>query len=432
MNCSKLLLLLLLVPFAASSLPAADSGELVPAQECRPRGGVPRFLEKTQRNAGELRVAYLGGSITAQPGWRLLSLEFLRTQFPGVKFSEVNAAIGGTGSDLGVFRLQQDVLDHQPDLLFVEFAVNDGGAAPDQIVRSMEGIVRQTRRTLPGADVVFVYTITEALVPPLLEGKFPRAASVMERVADHYQIPTIHLGMEVARLAKDGKLAWKAPLPKTDEQRKQLGDVLVFAPDGVHPHVETGHRLYLEAIERSWPAIQTASTSTVDRPLVEPLDSNNYERAQLIPFSRLNPPADFERLDPVADPFGRRWAIRMTSLHRATKPGTTLTFRFRGTHAAIYDLLGPDCGQVIVTLDDRPPRIVPRFDSYCTYHRLATLQIGADLPDAEHTVRIELHPDQPDKAAILATRNNHIDDPARYNGTAFYPGALLVIGDLCP
>ena len=54
--------------------------------------------------------------------------------------------IAFTGSDLGVFRVQQDVLSKQPDLLFVEFAVNDGGAAPEQIIRCMEGIVRQTWR----------------------------------------------------------------------------------------------------------------------------------------------------------------------------------------------------------------------------------------------------------------------------------------------
>ncbi len=65
---------------------------------------------------------------------------------PKAAFTEINAAIGGTGSDLGVYRLKQDVLDHKPDLMFVEFAVNDGATEPEQIYRSMEGIVRQTWR----------------------------------------------------------------------------------------------------------------------------------------------------------------------------------------------------------------------------------------------------------------------------------------------
>ena len=92
--------------------------------------------------------------------------------------------------------------------------------------------------------------------------------------------------------------------------------------------------------------------------------------------------------------------------------------------------VGPDCGQVIVTLDDQPPKTVARFDSYCTYPRLATLLLGSELPDTVHTVKIEIHPDQPDKAKILATRNNKIDKPERFDGMNFYPGAILLVGEM--
>ena len=36
-------------------------------------------------------------------------------QFPKATVAEINAAIGGTGSDLGVFRLRNDVLQHRPE-----------------------------------------------------------------------------------------------------------------------------------------------------------------------------------------------------------------------------------------------------------------------------------------------------------------------------
>ena len=119
----------------------------------------------------------------------------------------------------------------------------------------------------------------------------------------------------------------------------------------------------------------------------------------------------------------RRFGNRLPDLERANKPGETIRFKFKGTRAAIYDVIGPDCGQVIVTLDDQPPVVRPRFDSYCTYPRLATLLIGTDLPEAVHTVKIEIHPDQPDKAKILSQRHEKIDEPKRFNDTAFYPGA---------
>ncbi|WP_218281181.1 SGNH/GDSL hydrolase family protein [Verrucomicrobium spinosum] len=162
------------------------------AAEVTPRGGLPNVLAKLQ--AGQaVKVGYLGGSITAAPGWRVKSLKWLQDKFPTAKLSEINAAIGGTGSDLGVFRVQRDVLDHKPDLLFVEFAVNDGGADPARIQKCMEGIVRQTWKVDPATDICFVYTLSEPFLNDLKAGKASRSVTAMEGVADHYQIPSIHL-----------------------------------------------------------------------------------------------------------------------------------------------------------------------------------------------------------------------------------------------
>ena len=425
---------ILLILLALSSAAFAQSPEfpLAPAEEVHARAGLPNFFKKANTPGAEIKIAYFGGSITAQAGWRPKTLAYFQKTWPNAKFTEINAAIGGTGSDLGVFRIKQDVLEKKPDLMFVEFATNDGGASPEQIFRCMEGIVRQTWRALPECDICFVYTLTEAAIAPMLEGKFPRSASAMEKIADHYGIPSIHMGMEVAKLAKEGRLIWKAPLPKTDAEKATLGDKFVFAPDSVHPHPETGHELYLQAIVRSLAAIKAASATPAPHVLKDPFIATNYENAQLIPITKdsVTLSSGFTLLDPRTDAFAKRWAERLSTLQKATKPGETLSFKFKGTRAAIYDLVGPDCGQVIVTLDNQPPKIVPRFDAYCTYHRLATLVIGTDLPDTVHTVKIEIHPEQPDKATILAKNKNTIDKPERFDGTAIYPGAILVLGEI--
>jgi hypothetical protein len=88
----------------------ADAQPLADAVECRPRDALPNVLEKL-RAGGEVRIAYFGGSITAQEGWRVKTLKWFQEQFPKAKVSEINAAIGGTGSDLGAFRFRQDVLE---------------------------------------------------------------------------------------------------------------------------------------------------------------------------------------------------------------------------------------------------------------------------------------------------------------------------------
>lgn len=247
---TAIIIFLLLTPLAWAS---ADSrGRAV---ECSPRSGLGNVFEKL--NAGEhVKIAYLGGSITSQPGWRVKSRQWFQQQYPRAKVDEINAAIGGTGSDLGVFRLKHDVLDHGPDLLFVEFAVNDGGAPPERIHRSMEGIVRQTWKADPKIDICFVYTLAINMLGDLQAGRFPRAAAAMEKLADHYGIPSIHMGLEVARLEEQGKVVFKAPKPKTEEQKEALAGKTIFSPDGVHPYTDTGHELYLQAIIRSMQKIK--------------------------------------------------------------------------------------------------------------------------------------------------------------------------------
>ena len=421
--------LILVLLGGACGAHAAD--DLAPAVECSPRGGLPNFFAKLKTSGADVRIAYLGGSITAQEGWRPKTLAYFQKNYPDAHVSQINAAIGGTGSDLGVFRLQHDVLDQRPDLLFVEFAVNDGGQAPERIYRQMEGIVRQTWRALPNCDICFVYTVTDTLIPPMYEGKFPRAASAMEKIAAHYNIPSIHLAMEVAQLAREGKLLLKAKKPTTNEERAAVGDKILFAPDGVHPYPETGHEMYLQAILRSLPKIEAASAKVAPHELVAPFTPDNYENAKMIPIDRATLSAGVVKLDPAKDTLAKRFANRLpAALHRAGQAGETVTFRFKGRYAAIYDLLAPDAGQVRVTVDDKPPVVRPRFDAFSTYARLGTLVVASDLPDAVHTVKIEVLKDPLDKAKILAQRNEKMDDPKRFDGLAFYPGAILVVGDL--
>jgi hypothetical protein len=238
------------------------------------------------------------------------------------------------------------------------------------------------------------------------------------------------MAMEVARLAREGKLIWKAPLPKSDEEKKALGDKFVFAADGTHPHPETGHELYLQAIVRSLEPIKAASKDSAPHTLPAPFIATNYENAKLLPISEATLSKGIVFIDPAKDDFGKPWANRLPQLYRGTEPGEMITFKFKGTRAAIYDVVGPSSGQVIITLDQQPPRVVPRFDAYCTYRRLSTFMIGTELADEVHTVKIEISAEEPDKVNILSQRKQTMDNPARFKGREFYPGAILLVGEI--
>jgi len=415
-----------LLPAAARSAEAPFP--LVDAVECRPRGGLPNVFARL--SAGEeVRVAYIGGSITAANGWRPQTTAWLKQRFPKATIVETNAAIGGTGSDLGVFRFGHDVLTHRPHFIFVEFAVNDSGASPEQIQRCMEGMVRQAWAADPATDICFVYTLTDGMVPTLQQGKFVRSASAMERVADHYAIPSIHMGLEVARLAKEGTLVLKSPAPKTDAEKAAMKDKILFSTDGVHPLADTGHRLYTEAVSRSVEQMRGAAAKAGPHALPAPLMADNYEKAKLVPLSKAKLSAGWEKLDPAKHKIAKNFARFEPEMYMG-KPGETIALRFKGTLVGVYDLLGPDCGEVEVKVDDAKPVPVLRFDPYSTYHRMGSFIAKRDLPDAVHTVEFRVGARVPDKAAILAKRNEKIDDPKRFEATHWYAGWIMLVGDV--
>ena len=112
-------------------------------------------------------------------------------------------------------------------------------------------------------------------------------------------------------------------------------------------------------------------------------------------------------------------------------PGSRITFKFRGSQAKLYDLLGPDGGQVIVTVDGRiHDKPVARFDSYCTYHRIATLMIAGGLdPGAVHSVVLEIDSDRPDRSPVafrLKDPDTELKAP-KYQGTKIRASQILLL-----
>jgi len=403
----------------------------VKAQLVRTRGGLPNVLAKL-RAGKPVAVGYLGGSITAQAGWRVMTLKWFQQTYPKAEVREINAAIGGTPSGLGVFRLDQDVLRHKPDLVFVEFAVNDGGTRPADIWRAMEGIVRQIWARDATIDICFVYTIhTRSMPADYVKGLCPRSTSAMELLADHYGIPSIDVGLRIVQLHEAGSLLYKAQTdPKTHKRLPAPAGKILFANDDCHPRPE-GHKIYTEVISEA-----ITSMASIGRPgphaMPKPFIADHWQAAKIVPLSPGMLSAGWKKL-PTDKGLGRRFARYMPALWEATQPGEKITFRFRGSKVLLYDILGPDGGQAILTVDgQRRSRPVKRFDRYCRYHRIATLSIAAGLDAATvHTVEVEIHPDQPDRSSVTdgeKTKKNY--DPKKYDGTCLRVGGILVLGEV--
>lgn len=168
-----------------ASCGGSSSGGALPTPPPTGFQATPGFVAlKDKILAGEsIEVAFLGGSITVgattQPlvdpdddydysgydretdSWRARVFEGLRQDYEQVagQFVQINASLSGTGSDLGAFRYAQDVGQHDPDILFVEFAVNDSGRSSQNpqenssIERALKSIVQQARATTPDVAI---------------------------------------------------------------------------------------------------------------------------------------------------------------------------------------------------------------------------------------------------------------------------------------
>lgn len=417
------------VSFALSLLAAWAAPEYapVPAELLKARGGLDNVITKLT-DGREVRIAYFGGSITAANGWRPQTLEWFRQTWPQATVVEINAAIGGTGSDLGVYRFGQDVLAHDPDLIFVEFAVNDGGADPVMIWRAMEGIVRQARAKDPTTDICYVYTFRTGYENDLNQGLCPRAASADEMLADHYGIPSINVALRTVQLANEGSLLYVPEKDEAGNAKPTPEGVMLFSNDGVHP-LEAAHRMYTDVISAAIDqmAVDPQPGAHELRP---PFVENNMERAKMVPLRPAMLSEGWRKLD-ATDPLSGRFSRFMPELWQADKPGEELSFRFTGTAAGLYDILGPDGAQVVITVDGKTMAPRPRFDSYCSYHRIASLGIARDLPDTEHAVTVEIHPEQPDRSSVTDREKTKPGfDPKKYDGTAFRVASLMLIGEV--
>lgn len=128
--------------------------QAAPPPDATPAGPTTSFAEfdrKAREGGIPLNVVFFGGSLTyganaSDPNLtscRGLMMQYLRQKYPKAPFTFWDAAIGGTGSKLGMFRLQRDVLARHPDLVFYDFTANDDLFGGDKkSLASYEGILR--------------------------------------------------------------------------------------------------------------------------------------------------------------------------------------------------------------------------------------------------------------------------------------------------
>lgn len=269
-------------------------------------------LMKRAANGESLVIGFLGGSITQgslsstpKTCYAYLVYEWWKKSFPNAAFSFVNGGIGGTTSHYGGARAWKDVLCYRPDIVTVDFSVNDD--ANEFFEETYEGTLR---RLLAAPSAPAVVVLNNVFYDT---GK--NAQDYHNRIADHYGIPHVSIKDTVYPDVESGKIV------RAD-----------ITPDNLHPN-DKGHRLVADEICKLLDSIKaemeeetiageniegksTKTEASVSLPA--PLTENAYEHSRLIQIQDNEAILDGFLVDPIEkkgmlDIFKNGWTAAHTN-----------------------------------------------------------------------------------------------------------------------
>lgn len=293
-------------------------------------GNTARLADAMKRaQAGEkITIGTIGGSITqgtaastTDERYANRALQWWAKTFPKAQLDFVNAGIGATDSYIGVHRVDADLLSKQPDVVIVEFSVNDTDAALN--LQTYDSLVRKILQAENHPAVILLFTTQE-------DGTSLQDTHM--QIGSAYNLPMISYKNAVLPEIEAGKFTWKD-----------------ISPDNIHPN-SVGHGIigellwsYFNSVYAKLDQINTSDLTFTATPVTKDL----YAKGQLLDSKTLTPKTmqGFEQAE-LSNQFPNDWT---------TKEGGELTFEVTGSNIGVlyYKTVDGKSGQYCVYVDDR-------------------------------------------------------------------------------
>ncbi len=329
-------------------------------------------------NDKQLTIAYIGGSVTDGYGasdqtkhaWAAHLGNWIKEEYPEVELTNKKLSIGGTGSYFASYRYEREIAPVNPDLLFIEYAINDkyNGVTYDQVVKSSESIVRLANKHNPNIDIVYVLTFDSGTKDTDYE-----QLRAHRDVANHYGYPHIKMADHVYKMLEE----------TGDEFSK-------YFKDGVHPNDE-GYDFYgkvvIDLVKSELEKAKAANTGYTEHKLPE---------KTLAPYVTINANMVYADEIDLSDSFGWEYQSdkgfswlgkRYNGRIFANYIDAEFSFEFEGTELGLATGIGPNMGIISVTVDDREPVVI---DEYRTSTNPKDRVIAEGLPEGKHKVTIKV------------------------------------------
>ncbi len=332
-------------------------------------GPIRRCMDRAEQGEN-ITVAFLGGSITQgslsstpETCYAYRVYRWWQESFPRANIRYINAGIGGTGSYFGAARVQEHVLQFEPDFLLTEFAVNDDGA-DHGTGETYEGLIRRIL-TAPKVPALM-------LMHNVCYDSGSNAENFHLPVAQHYGLPCVSMKYTIYPELASGRIPNRS-----------------ITPDDLHPN-DAGHELVAQGIICLLEKIRGWQGEEEHGELPEPLYCDAYTHTSLLQNGSCQPELQGFEADPtpqnhITETFRRGWT--------AWEAGDRITFHTRGRRFGVLyrksvrqpapvarvTVDGVDCGILDANFAETW--------GDCTYIR----PIGS-FGTGEHTVTLQLLP----------------------------------------
>jgi sialidase-1 len=352
--------------------------------------GLGNAFEKF-RSSKKGTVAFLGGSITHNPGWRNKTSQYLQEHFPDTEFTFIAAGIPSLGSTPHAFRFSRDVLAKgTPDLLFVEAAVNDrgNGFSEKAQIRGLEGIVRQMYLKNPAANVVMMAFAEPHKNADYEKGKEPIEVSVHQRIAQYYGAAYINLAKEVYDRITAGEFSWK------------------YDFKDLHPS-PYGQEVYFQTIKE---LLKIESKPAGNMKLPHPIDKFAYEKASYHALEEAGNLKGFTLAGDwkPADKVSTREGFVNVPMLVGEQANASFDLEFKGRGVGIAIISGPDAAKITYAIDGKKPQTLDLFTPWSNQLHLPWyLMLADELPAGKHKLHLTIDSGKNEKSIGNACRIVH-------------------------
>lgn len=316
--------------------------------------------------------------------------------YPDARIS-LNRHPAPMGSWYGAFRVARAVPVYgetifSATLAVLDFVPEDADLSEQEITDSWEGMIRAVLTYRPDLDVMLIYRPNPGMIDDYLAGKTPAILPCLEKIADHYGLPSLNLARYVADKVAAGTL-----------NKNEL-----FA-EGANAG-PAGEAIFAEAV---WNFVNALDVSQPEPRalfryrLPEPISATHRQQAKIVDYETATCSDGWTmgKESPIKD---------FRHVLVGDKPGAELSLVFQGVEIGLMDVLDDRSPDYEYGIDGGGWKKLEMPVQASSEVKLRIIKIAAGLdPKKEHTLKLRIASGQNDKIARVGAflLEGNVTDP---------------------